>query len=203
MAPVNEGKRPYRMVARAASAAQTRQRILEAVLALASEQFLEDVSLAEVAAASGVTVQTILRHFEGRGALIAAAVARAEDALEGERRQVAAGDVDAVAARAVADYERYGETLLRWLAQEERLPVLRPIVERGRRLHHAWIDSVFELQLARRSGAARARLRAQLVAATDVYTWKLLRRDLNLSRRETVRAIAGLLRGALADGEGR
>src|SRR5579885_1800722 len=113
MAPVNEGKRPYRMVARAASAAQTRQRILEAVLALASEQFLEDVSLAEVAAASGVTVQTILRHFEGRGALIAAAVARAEDALEGERRQVAAGDVDAVAARAVADYERYGETLLR------------------------------------------------------------------------------------------
>jgi hypothetical protein len=42
-------------------------------------------------------------------------------------------------------------------------------------------------------------LRAQLIAVTDVYTWKLLRRDLRLSRREAERAIAELIRGVVAN----
>ena len=34
-------------------------------------------------------------------------------------------------------------------------------------------------------------------AATDVYTWKLLRRDLALGRQETERTIVGLVTGVL------
>lgn len=190
------------MVVRAAAAAQTRARILDAVIALAGERFVEDISLADVATAAGVTVQTVLRHFDGREALLAAAARRGEEAFEGPRRRVTPGDVDEAARRAVADYERFGDALMLWLAQEERSSFLRPLVERGRTLHHAWIDAVFAPQLSARRGADRRRLRAQLVAVTDVYTWKLLRRDLRLSRRETERAIVGLVRGALDDHDG-
>ena len=37
-----------------------------------------------------------------------------------------------------------------------------------------------------------------LHAATDVYTWKLLRRDLGLSRAETERTMVGLVNGVLS-----
>lgn len=192
-------KRPYRMVARAAAAARTRERILDAVLALASERFVEEISLADVADGAGVTVQTVLRHFEGREALLEAAARRGDEAVEAVRREVRPGDIEGTARRVVGDYERFGDTVMLSLAQEGRVPFVRPIVERGRSLHHAWIDSVFEPHLARRQGLSRARLRAQLIVATDVYTWKLLRRDLRLSRRQTERAIAELIQRILGD----
>ncbi len=44
---------------------------------------------------------------------------------------------------------------------------------------------------------ARARAVNALHAATDVYTWKLLRRDLRLERGETERTMADLVRGVL------
>jgi len=37
-----------------------------------------------------------------------------------------------------------------------------------------------------------------LYAATDVYLWKLLRRDLNFDRRRTEQAFRRLVRGVLA-----
>jgi AcrR family transcriptional regulator len=196
-------KRAYRMAARATGVARTRERILDAAIAFAGERFVEDISLADIAAAAGVTVQTVLRHFDGRSSLLAAAALRGEQAVEGPRRQVTPGDVDEAARRAVADYERFGDALMLWLAQEERSSFIRPLAERGRALHHAWIDAVFARELSGRHGADRARLRAQLIAVTDVYTWKLLRRDVRLGRRETERAIAGLIRGALDDTEER
>lgn len=188
------------MVARAAAAGRRREGIVDAVIALAAERFLEDITLADVADRAGVTVQTVLRHFEGRDALLSAAVRRVEEeAVQAPRRQVVPGDIDAVAFRVVADYERFGDTLMRWLAQEERVSLMRPIVERGRSMHHAWIEWVFEPQLSGGRPGARKRLRAQLIAVTDVYTWKLLRRDLRLSRREAERAIAELIRGVVAN----
>lgn len=185
------------MVARAAAAERTHERILDAAIELAAERYLDDVSLSDVASGAGVSVQTVLRHFDGRESLFSAALRRGEQSVEAGRGRVASGDVEAAARQSVADYERHGEMLMRWLAQEEKSALLRPLVEHGRALHCAWIDRVFEPQLAARRGASRARLRAQLVTATDVYTWKLMRRDLGLSRRETERGIAELIAGAL------
>jgi hypothetical protein len=42
-------------------------------------------------------------------------------------------------------------------------------------------------------GAARTRRVAGLVAATDIYTWKLLRRDLGLSRADAERTMRELI----------
>jgi hypothetical protein len=43
------------------------------------------------------------------------------------------------------------------------------------------------------SGVKRQRRLAQFVAVCDVYTWKLLRRDAGLSRRQTQLALVELL----------
>ena len=45
--------------------------------------------------------------------------------------------------------------------------------------------------------AARKRAVHALHAATDVYVWKLLRRDLGLSRTETEKTMADLVVGVL------
>jgi hypothetical protein len=47
-------------------------------------------------------------------------------------------------------------------------------------------------------GKARREALAALHAATDVFTWKLLRRDLRLSRRVTQDIMVRLVTGVLA-----
>jgi AcrR family transcriptional regulator len=191
--------RPYRMSNRAAAAEQTAQDILEATVALYSERFFDQVALEDVAERAGVTVRTVLRRFESKDRLLDAAGQWAEAKVESARAAVDAGDVAAAVSRAVDDYERHGDAIMRWLGQEERVPLLRRLADRGRRLHHEWVERVFAPQLARRSGADRRRLYAQLVAATDVYTWKLLRRDLRLGRSQTERAIGELVAPLVGD----
>jgi hypothetical protein len=52
---------------------------------------------------------------------------------------------------------------------------------------------VFAPALAGLRGVERARRLAQLIAVTDVLTWKLLRHDRHLSRRQTELALIELL----------
>ena len=51
------------MTKRSIAVAKTQGRILQAVLELATEKLTVEIVLADVAQRSGVTVQTILRHF--------------------------------------------------------------------------------------------------------------------------------------------
>jgi len=83
--------------------------------------------------------------------------------------------------------------VLRLLAEEHRVPGLDVVVDAGRAYHRGWCERVFGSALAGRAGVNRDRRLAQLVAVCDVYTWKLLRRDAGLSRRQTERALVELL----------
>ena len=93
----------------------------------------------------------------------------------------------------VDHYEEMGDRVMRLLAEEERNPGVRDVVERGRRLHRQWCARVFAPALEGRTGVERDRRLAQLVAVCDVYSWKLLRRDAGLSRRQTELALVELL----------
>jgi hypothetical protein len=79
--------------------------------------------------------------------------------------------------------------VLRLLAQEERVPAFRSVTDAGRALHYQWVERTFAPLLAERTGKARRRLLAELIVICDVYFWKLLRRDLGLSREQTDLAI--------------
>jgi AcrR family transcriptional regulator len=172
---MNVGKRPYRMRARAEATTETRRRILSAIRELAVERFLDEITLEEVATRAGVATRTVIRHFGGRDALIEAAFAEAEAEVESRRDSTPVGDVKTAVEAAFEDYERYGDALIMLLAQERRHPqLLGPLLELGRRNHWEWVQRVFAPRDAQHA--------AQLIAATDVYVWKLLRRDLGLAR---------------------
>jgi hypothetical protein len=76
---------------------------------------------------------------------------------------------------------------------EDRVPVVQPVMAMGREGHEAWVEHVFAGALTGLRGKARARRRAQIVLATDVYAWKLLRRDKGLDVEETKKAMRELV----------
>ena len=182
-------KRAYLQVARAESAAATGERILDAAVEVFWEGPSDHVSLDEVARRAGVTVQTVIRRFGNRDGLFAAAAAREMEKVRERRDEAEAGDVPGAVRVLLDHYERLGDRVMRLLAEEERSPGLRDVIEGGRALHREWCARVFAPAL---EGAPRRRL-AQLVAICDVYTWKLLRRDAGLSRRQTELALLELL----------
>jgi AcrR family transcriptional regulator len=186
-------RRPYRMVARAEAAAATGERILDAAIEVFWERPGAQVPLDEVARRAGVTVQTVIRRFGGRDGLFAAAAEREAERVRRQRDEAPAGD-PAGAVRVLVDhYEAMGDRVLRLLAEEERVPGLRAVADRGRVAHREWCARVFAAALEGRAGAERRRRLAQLVAICDVYSWKLLRRDAGLSRRQTELALVELL----------
>lgn len=181
------------MSARAASAAATRDRIIDAAQAAFMAKWYDDVTIRGIAADAGVAVQTVLNHFPTKEALYAAATERLASSIEAVRFAVEPGDVGAAIRVLVEDYERTGDSTMRKLAVEERVPAVQPWIALGRKGHESWVERTFPEALRGLRGARRTRRRAQLVVATDVYTWKLLRRDKCLSRTETVTAMCELV----------
>jgi AcrR family transcriptional regulator len=187
------------MVARAESTAATGERILDAAVEVFWERPTDQVSLEEVARRAGVTVQTVIRRFGGREGVFTAAGEREADRVRQQREQAAVGDVRGAVGVLVDHYEELGERVLRILSEELRVPGLREVADRGRTLHREWCARVFAPALATRSGVDRDRRLAQLVAICDVYTWKLLRLDCGLSRRQTELALVELLQPMLEE----
>ena len=182
-------KRPYRMRARAEAAAETGRRILEAVIELHRERFFDQVSLEDIAEQAQVTVQTVIRRFGSKERLIEAAAEEGTRQVVRQRDQAPVGDVEGAVNNLVDHYEEWGESALRLLAQEERVSAFRSVTDAGRAIHYQWVERTFAPLLAERTGEERRRLLAELIAICDVYFWKLLRRDLGLSREQTELAI--------------
>ena len=147
-----------------------------------------------VAAHAGVSLSTVVRHFGTKDALLAALVAVGDDDAERVelRTSIDPGDVVGAVRIVVDDYEASGQQLLHMLAQEHRFPALSQLLDVGRRGHRRWVRWAFGPQLDQRTGARKGQLEDLLVVATDVSTWKLLRRDRGLSVRATKSAMTEL-----------
>lgn len=193
VAPGAPTRRRYRMGVRADRAAATAERILDAALAIFWERPVTDIPLDAVAERAGVSVQTVIRRFGGKDGLFAAVTEREYERVRRQRGEVPVGDVAGAVQVLVDHYEEMGDGVVRLLAAEPHVRGLREVADRGRDLHDQWCERVFAPALADRRGAARERCLAQLIAVTDVLTWKLLRRDRGLSRRQTELAIGELV----------
>ncbi len=180
------------MTARAAAAAATRARILAAAVALFWERPTADLSQEAVARSAGVSLPTVIRHFGDKEGLLAAAIEREAERIGRQRNEAPVGDVRAAVRILFDHYEELGDAVLRLLTEESRLPGLTPIAERGRATHEAWCERVFAPALAELRADARARRLAECIAVTDVFVWKLLRRDRGLSRDEAELAVTEL-----------
>jgi len=185
--------RAYVMRGRALTTAQTGERILAATIELFTELPFAQLTLAAVAARAGVTVQTVIRRFGDKEGLIAAAAAHGAASISTQRDEAPVGDIDAIVDNLVEHYEVAGDLALRLLAEEESSTQAAAMAKAGRDYHRAWCARVFAPSLDGLAGVGGDRRLAQLVAVCDVYTWKLLRRDAGLSRRQVTLALRELL----------
>ncbi len=185
------------MGARAKAVEETRRRIVDAAFTLCGVRVLADVSLHDIAREAGVSVQTVLRQFGSKAALIEAATDHALGVVAQERT-TPSGDVETAIRILVDHYELRGRASLLMLAQESVDEQMARITAHGRRLHRDWVEGVFAPYTA-----GDPELIDLLVVATDVYTWKLLRLDRGHSRARTERRIKTLVGALLAQMPGR
>ncbi len=193
--------RTYTMRARAAAVEETRRRILDATFGLSSDRLISDISLDAVARAAEVSVQTVLRQFGSRAGLFEATAQHAARLVAAER-EAPPGDVTGAVRVLLDHYERRGDATVLMLAQESSDPVVAAVVENGRALHRTWVIDVFTPLLRTAEQSAHAETIDLLVVATDVYAWKLLRRDRGLSRTEVEQRMTRLI-GAVLETEAR
>ena len=190
--------RSYVMRARAESADGTRRRILDAAVEELWERALSEVRLEDVAARADVTVQTVLRIFGTKSALMELAWKPLRDRIMRQRETAEPGDVDGTISALFDHYEQMGDFVIRNLAHEQQLPELQEWLARGRKAHRQSMRRQFARQLAGRQDAQL--VLDCLVVACDVYTWKLLRSDAARSRKEAEACVRYLVSGILQRG---
>ena len=188
--------RPYRQTARAQAAEAREIEILAVFQNLLLRRTLDAVTLTAVAEGAGVTQQTVIRKFGGKEGLLRALAHKIKDEVV-ERRRVEPGNVGTAIAVLVHDYESVGDLVMRLLMQEGRDPALSDLLLLGRREHRQWVAEVFAPTLSTRGEFERGLLLDALVAATDLYVWKLLRRDFGYAPAHVARVMELLATGLL------
>jgi AcrR family transcriptional regulator len=185
--------RPYKQGARALAQERTRDALLDAADEELSRGGWSKTSLDKLAGKAGVTKQTALRHFGSKEGLIEAAIRRTSEIVRKERARAPVGDVPGAVRNLLEHYERWGALVMRVLAEEHRLSLVRKATDRGRQVHYDWVDYVFAPQLEGLDEQACLRRRAALIALCDVQMWWLLSHDLGLERSEVSAILTDLI----------
>lgn len=188
--------RRYSMSTRGLEASRTRERIIDACESLVGSGPLSDVTLRAIAQGAGVTVQTVLRHLESREGVLQAAAERVAKRVRSQRETTAPGDVDGAISGLVVHYEAEGRLVLNLLSQETGTdPFAARAVEEGRAYHRQWVQRCL---LAPGAAPAEQTVDA-LVAATDLYVWKLLRLDMRRSPQEVERIMVTIVNAVVEE----
>ncbi len=181
------------MSTRADAAAATGERLLAAAWKHFGSRAYEEVRLREIAADALVTEQTLLARFHSKDELLTAAY-KWWGMIEMQRRDATpAGLFPEAVANAFDHYEAHGTAILRMLSQEDRIPAVRELTDKGRDYHRDWASRVFQPLLADLQRAPRKRRLTALMIATDVLVWKLLRLDMQLSRTQAEKTVLEMI----------
>jgi AcrR family transcriptional regulator len=193
---MNKPARRYSMERRSANAEATKARVREVAAALYAEQ-PQHFALKTVAARAGTSVQTILRIYGSKAALV-------ESLLEAGRTRTGRSStlpdqlVDAIRAR-YTEYEKNGDGPNGHAADGRRDPTVAKQLEAGRQSHRAWVEQVFAARLGTQASLAEQARLFGLIIATDISVWKQLRRDFGLYRRAAEAVVIGIITALLQE----
>lgn len=186
--------RGYQMTARAASAARTAEAILAATMALFEDKPVADITLADIAARAGVTVQTVLRRFGDKDGVFDAAIEQFAGQVFSQRGAAVGLSAREAITNLVDHYELCGSLMLKMLAEEPRTPGLRNTLDTARAYHRTWCRDVFAAALDGLAPTQRSRRLAQICCICDLRSWENLRLTNALSRAQTELAMYEMLR---------
>lgn len=171
---------------RSAAAAQTGTKILDITADLWLRYPLADLTLEKVAEESGVTIRTILRKFCSRDGLLEACIEHYASAHMSQRQLDVDGDIRKALTILLDEYEVMGDAVFRTIQIQDDLAIAKKVLEEGRRTHRAWCARVFQPFLPEAASSDYETCLLAFISATEVYLWKLLRRDLGLSYSQTL-----------------
>jgi AcrR family transcriptional regulator len=183
------------MTNRSRAMSVTTERIVASTEALLASRPIDEVTLQAISRDSGVAVQTVLRHMGSRDGCMRAVAERVEGRVRRHREASVPGDVPGAIAGLMAQFEADGRLMLSLLAQESTGGFAAEAAERGRAYHRSWVDRCFGPLLVERTDDALD----ALVAATDVYVWKLLRLDLDRPVPRAEAVMTRLVRAVVED----
>ncbi len=181
--------RPYRQAARAEAAVATTCAVKAAALQLLMQRWYDDISLDDIAREAGVSSKTVQRQFGSKENLARTVLLEYGAENSAWRDHIEAGNLEVAIVAIVGMYEAIGDSLMRFLALEHKLPLAAEVISMGRVIHKRWVERVFGPLLG---VLPKRQSIALLVVATDVYVWKLLRRDAGLSQSLTVKSMRSL-----------
>jgi AcrR family transcriptional regulator len=196
MKTTNEGaRRIYRKSARAEAERATGNAILNAARDAFTSEAFDRVTLKQIAEQSGVTVQTVVRRFRSKEGVFQAFVERERPRILAARQSDPQDGLLTAIERLVDHYEEDGDLILNLVGQEQRFAAIAEIVAEGRSTHRRWVQTHCAHILAAAENHERERMCAAAFAATDLGTWKLLRRDLDHSREDVILIMSWLIAG--------
>lgn len=191
----------YELKERAERQARTRQRIVEAAVALHRERGVAATTITEIAQRAGVQRLTVYNHFPDDVALLQGCSGH-WTTLHPFPDSDAWGAIDDPGERLIgalrdlyAYYEETESMTEKFLRDAPLDPALAELLAET---WHPFFEQVREL-LARGwqvRGARRSRLLAAIALAIDFHTWQSLVRDSGLSQQEAIRTMVAAVRAA-------
>lgn len=181
---------------RTASSKKTNDRIILATEELLASGSLDNVTLPAIANGANVTVQTVMRHMGSREGCLKAVAKVVSKRIDSQRGNVKPGDFDSAISDLLQHYESDSTLILNLLDQANKGDLfVDKMTEKGRRYHRNWVIHCFGPLIDLKN---QENIDA-LVAATDIYVYKLLRRDMGRSLKKTKYIIINLVKGILED----
>jgi AcrR family transcriptional regulator len=191
---MNTPLRRYSMERRSAKVEATKARVRAAATALYAAH-PEHFALKSVAEQAGTSVQTVLRIYGSKAALVASLL---ETSRGSSRRPGGLPEHIETAIRArYSEYEKNGDVLNPAPSEGRRDSSQAKQLETMRQAHRAWVEKVFTGSLGTQASLAEQARLFGLIVATDVSVWRLLRRDFGLYRRAAEAVVIGIITSLL------
>jgi AcrR family transcriptional regulator len=193
-------RRRYEKKARATQEQETRQRILEAALALHGTLGPSRTTISAIAERAGVRRATVYRHFPDERALFlgCSGLARERNPVPDParwKRIADPGERLEAALDAIYDwYERNEPMLTAVLRDVDTMPIVAELQAAGRLAYLAGVEDGLAAGWGVRGAAAR-RVRAAIGLALDFHAWRTLH-ERELGRADAVALMASAVRAA-------
>lgn len=193
--------RPYDSSKRQAQAQERRRFIIACAAELLGDASADEFRLEDVARAADTSVQTILRAFGSKdGLMLAALETAAPDEVDfSVFVDLESGDLERLVLALFTIYDKIGDLVIRMLAEEHRSSEFQTALEVGRQFHKGWVTKVFAPYIDKKPPEERAALFHALLAASDIYIWKILRRDESLSLEDAIAVVVLTLKALIKE----
>jgi AcrR family transcriptional regulator len=193
--------RKYEMSNRAQSAEKTSVDILRVLGELWIKHSINEITLEMVAEKAGISVRTILRKYGSKEGLFEAAIKTDAAGIEAIKDKAETGNIAQAVELLMVEYERTGMAGIRTLAIEHDVPFAAKVLKKARTMHMEWCKRVFSPYLPEPADKLYSVRLGTFYAATDIYKWKLLRKDLGYSRSDTALIFTETLHGIIQSGK--